>query len=202
MVDCRFFQKYMHQYFDGELNPREKKLLNEHMRECGACDRHFHQLEKTLALLQSASHVQVPDNFTQSVMAQLPDNKEKRNWKSFFKKHPFLVAVSLFILLMSGSLFSVWNGGEQDFQLTASHPEKLRIDKENGVVIVPEDTVVEGDIVVRHGSIQVEGEVKGNVVAIEGDVFLASTAAVSGQAEEIDQILEWVWYHIKKMIPF
>ena len=48
----------------------------------------------------------------------------------------------------------------------------------------------------KNGDIVIEGEVDGNVTVINGQ-YMASTAVVTGQIEEIDEMFEWLWYKIK-----
>lgn len=138
-------------------------------------------------------------------MAALPPKKPKKrkmDWKKFLFKQPFLVAASLFILFMTGSMFSTWSQGRDQFQVSAPQQQHLVIDEANHTVIVPRGHKVEGNIEVRNGTINVEGEVTGNVVAINGDIVRASTAHISGEVEEIHVVLQWIWYNTKKIVHF
>ncbi len=201
-MDCRSAYQQMHIILDGDMSPREKQLFLQHMEHCRQCKSHYDQLQKTEMMLRSAAQnygLTASPGFTEKVIRQLPHEGFVNKWKRFMKRHPFLVAAVLFFVLMGGSLYSTWNEGTEQFQLTAAYPEKLQVDHVRMTVVVPEDTVIDGDIVVKNGTIEVNGEVKGNVVAIDGEVLLASTAHVSGQAQEINQLLEWIWYYIKKM---
>ncbi|MDZ7260539.1 MAG: DUF5686 family protein [candidate division KSB1 bacterium] len=54
-----------------------------------------------------------------------------------------------------------------------------------GDVVVEKDEVLEGDVVVMKGTIAIKGEVEGNVVAIWGDVDLASTGYVEGDVVSV-----------------
>lgn len=199
-MSCREVYTLMHKYLDGEADSAEKSALHQHVEQCMPCKDRFIQLQKTVALVQSASHVYAPEDFAAKLIQKLPPNKSSAHWKRWMKNHPFVVAASLFMLLMSGSLFSLWNEDGRQLQVTASQPEQLQVDEERQMVIVPVGSVITGDIVVRYGDINILGEVQGSVVAIKGDVLLASTATVSGRTEEIDQILEWIWYYIKKAV--
>ena len=67
---------------------------------------------------------------------------------------------------------------------------------EGQTVIVPEGKTVKGDIVVKNGDIVVKGAVDGNITVINGK-YMASTANVTGQIEEVDEVFEWLWYKIK-----
>jgi len=67
-------------------------------------------------------------------------------------------------------------------------------------VIVPEGEVIEGDLVVKNGNLRIEGQVDGNVTVIRGTKYMASTAVVTGNSEEIDEVFDWLWYKIKKTV--
>lgn len=184
---------YMHEYLDDEISAEHEKELREHIHCCMDCKLHFHQLKKTIALVQSASHIQAPSNFTENIMANLPREKRKVGVKRWFMHHPLLTAASLFLVLMAGSLLSTWN---QDQQFSVSKQPNLVI--QNDTVIVPEGQVVKGDVLVRNGKLKIEGKVDGNVTVINGEQYMASAGKVTGEIQEINEVFEWLWYHIQE----
>lgn len=190
----------MHDYLDEEIEPEQEATLMEHLKSCGDCRKHFHELEKSIALVKSISHVQVPDDFTQKVMMNLPREKKKVSMGRWFSRHPVLTAASVFIIFMSASFFSMWNG-EDNFSVTKN--PKLVI--ENNTAIVPEGETIEGDIVVKNGNIRIEGKIDGDVTVINGEIvngekYMASVGQVTGDIEEINEVFEWLWYQMKKII--
>lgn len=192
--------EYMHDYLDEEIEPEQEATLMEHLKSCDDCKKHFLELEKSIALVKSISHVQAPDNFSQKVMMNLPKEKKKVSMNRWFSRHPVLTAASVFIIFMSASFFSAWNG-EDNFSVTKN--PKLVI--ENNTAIVPEGETIEGDIVVKNGNIRIEGKVEGDVTVINGEIvngekYMASVGQVTGEIEEINEAFEWLWYQIKKMI--
>jgi len=189
---------YMHEYLDDEISAEEEKVLREHLQSCKDCLEHFHELRKTIALVQSTSHIQAPSNFTASVMAKLPKEKRKVGFQRWIRQHPLFTAASLFLVLMMGSLFSTW---EEDHQFSVSKQPNLLV--RNDTVIVPEGEVVKGDVVVKNGKLQIEGQVEGDVTVINGEVingkqYLASAGQVTGEIKEVNALFDWMWYHIKK----
>lgn len=191
---------YMHDYLDEEIEPEQEATLMEHLKSCDDCRKHFHELEKSIALVKSISHVQAPDDFTQKVMMNLPREKKKVSMGRWFSRHPVLTAASVFIIFMSASFFSMWNG-EDNFSVTKN--PKLVI--ENNTAIVPEGETIEGDIVVKNGNIRIEGKVDGDVTVINGEIvngekYMASVGQVTGDIEEINEVFEWLWYQMKKII--
>ncbi|MDQ0232399.1 anti-sigma factor family protein [Metabacillus malikii] len=188
------FVHLLHKYMDQELTTQEEEMVKDHLHSCQECYQHFHELEKTVALVQSTSHIEAPRNFTQSVMSNLPREKRTVSWNRWVKGHPLLSAASLFILLMTGSLFSAWN---EDQNFSVSKQSNLVV--ENSQVIVPEGEVVKGDVTVKNGSLRIEGTIEGNVTVINGEQYLASAGHVTGEIEVIDEMFEWLWYHMKSL---
>lgn len=187
------FIDYMHEYLDEEIPEEHEKALREHLQSCRDCQEYFRELNKAIALVQSTSHIQAPEDFTSKVMAGLPKEKKKTEIQRWFRSHPLLTAASLFLALMTGSIFSTWN---EDHQFSVSKQPNLIV--ENDTVIVPEGEVVKGDVVVRNGKVKIEGVVQGNVTVINGEKYLASAGDVTGEITEVNKVFEWIWYHIKK----
>lgn len=192
----------MHEYLDGDISSQHEKELREHLQTCSACKQQFEELEKTIALVQSTSHIQAPPGFTEKVLMNLPREKKNVSIKRWFGRHPFLTAAIIFFTLMTGSMLSTWETDEQ-FTVT-KHPDIII---ENNTAIVPENVTITGDIVVKNGDILIAGKVEGNVTVINGKVieddkvdggnYLASAGEVTGDIEEIDQVFEWLWFQIK-----
>jgi len=183
---------FMHDYLDEDITEKKEQELREHLQTCAACKQHFDELKKTIAFVQSTSHVKAPVDFTANVIANLPKEKRKVEISRWFKQHPLFSAASLFLILMAGSLFSSWSQNEQ-----FSYSKQPNLEVENDTVIVPEGEVVKGDLVVRNGKIQIEGEVQGDVTVINGEKYLAGAGKVTGEISEVDALFEWIWYHIK-----
>ncbi|MBY0099540.1 anti-sigma factor family protein [Mesobacillus maritimus] len=186
---------YMHEFLDEDISNENEQELREHLRTCPSCEQHFKELKKAIAFVQSTAHIKAPDDFTSGIMANLPKEDKRIEVSRWLKHHPLLAAASLFIVLMAGSLFTSWN---QDEQFSFSKQPNLVV--ENNTVIVPEGEVVTGDIVVRNGKVQIEGEVQGDVTVINGEKYLASAGHVTGEIREVDALFEWIWYHIKTTV--
>jgi anti-sigma factor RsiW len=197
-VECKQWKDTIHGYLDQELNQEETNELLQHTEHCQECHAELHELKQTIMLLKDASPVTAPADFTTKIMNQLPHESIWVKLNRWVKGHPALVAASIFLLLMTGSFASIWSEGEDQFYVSVPNTEQIVIDKEKGLVIVPEGEVIQGDITVRNGSVDIRGEVNGDVIVIDGEIYQASTAQIIGQTEEIDQFLNWAWYQIKK----
>lgn len=183
----------MHEYLDEEITPEQERTLREHLQGCKECEAIFNELKKTIAFVKSISNMQAPADFTANVLSRLPKEKRKIWMQRWLKNHPMLAAASLFFILMMGSLFSTWN---QDREFSVSKQKNLVV--KNNTVIVPKGETVKGDVIVRNGKLQIEGEVQGDVTVINGEKYLASAGHVTGQIEEVNEVFDWIWYHIKK----
>ncbi|MFD2706310.1 zf-HC2 domain-containing protein [Salibacterium lacus] len=192
------YEILLDKYLDAGINQEERSELFEHMETCEDCAARCRELKKAVMLVQSSSHISAPDGFTESVMNSLPNQKKRVTWKKWSRQHPFFVAASLFIVLMVSSLFSVWNeqaGGD----ISVQGSRNVMIDEDAGTVTIPEGETVEGDLMVRNAKVEVEGEITGSLTVINGEKYLASAGDVAGDIEEVDQVLEWIWYHTKQI---
>jgi anti-sigma factor RsiW len=183
----------MHEYLDEEIDPENEMILREHLKGCKECETLFNEFKKTIAVVKGTSKMQAPPDFTAKVMASLPKEKKKVGMQRWLRNHPLIAAASLFLVLMMGSVLSTWN---QEREFSVSKQENLVV--QNNTVIVPEGEVVKGDVIVRNGELKIEGEVQGDVTVINGEKYLASAGHVTGQIEEVNEVFDWIWYHMKK----
>lgn len=185
------YVEYMHEYLDGDISREHEQELKKHLQQCADCKQHMHELNDAVAFIKSATHVMAPAGLEASVMSRLPRRKNMVGIQKWFRRHPGFVAAAVFMLLMGATFFTSMSNDEQ-FSFT----KQPNLVVEGETVIVPEGEVVKGDLVVRNGDLIIEGQVEGNVTVINGQ-YMASTAVVTGQIEEIDQTFELIWYEIK-----
>lgn len=181
----------MDDYLDGDISQNDERQLREHLESCSDCRKLYQELSKTIAFVQSASHIQAPADFVQKTMARLPKEKQRAGVQRWFRRHPMLAAAALFCVLMSAALFTNFND-DQQFAFT----KQPNLVVEGQTVIVPEGEKVVGDLTVRNGDLRVEGELEGDVTIVNGQ-YMASSGVITGEIEEIDQAFEWLWYTIK-----
>jgi anti-sigma factor RsiW len=198
-MDCREQIALIHLFLDGEIDEAEHRLLQDHLSQCGNCRQVLYEHQKSIALVQSLSHVHAPEGFTERVMAYIPASSRNTRFSNWLRNHPFLTAAAVFFVLMTSSLMASWFDRDETLHVSSPNMDKLLIDQKRNTVIVPEGITVHGDLIVRNGNVQVNGEVRGNVVAIEGTVFKASTAQIAGNAESIEQIVDYIWYQLKNL---
>src|SRR5690625_2824952 len=127
----------MHRYLDGGLTTAEDNKLRLHLEDCEVCQQHFHELKRTITLIQSAESVTAPEGFTANVMNSLPSEKKRVRYMRWFKAHPIITAAAIFFIFMVGGMLSMW---DQNTELVVSKEEDLIIDGDT--VIVPPNVVV------------------------------------------------------------
>ncbi|ALX49340.1 zf-HC2 domain-containing protein [Lentibacillus amyloliquefaciens] len=196
--------KLMHQYLDGGLEKQEEDKLRAHLEECEACQQHFHELKRTITLVQSAGQYKAPDHFTGEVMKKLPAEKKRVKYSRWFKAHPIFTSAAIFFIFMFTGILSSWN---QDNELVVSKQENLEI--VDDTVIVPEDVTVTGDLTVKNGNLRIDGTVDGDVRLVNGDLIeestmegselMASTGEINGELQQVDQMFEWLWFSLKDL---
>jgi len=191
-----YLYEYMQEFLDGDIPAEHDRVLKEHLRTCKDCRDYFYELKRTEMFIKSLANVHAPDGFTDEVLNRLPKAAKKARLRHWFSHHPFLTAAAIFLLLMSGSTFSAWADNHEDFSVT-KQPDLII---KNDTAIVPEGKTINGDIVVRNGSIRIEGKVDGDVTVINGEKYIASAGEVTGDIQEINQLFEWIWFDIKNKV--
>ena len=185
----------MHAYLDGDISRDEEQTLQEHLNACPQCQDMMEEFKMSEQLLHSASPIEAPVGFVSGVMTRLPKEKSQAGISRILRRHPFMAAAALFFLLMSATLFSNFSNNQQ-FSFT----KQPNLVIEGETVVVPAGEIIKGDMVVKNGNIRIEGEVDGNVTVIRGSKYMASTAVVTGNIEEIDKAFDWLWYKIKELV--
>jgi anti-sigma factor RsiW len=193
-MDCKQAISLIHDYLDENLPAMDVASLEQHLSQCTDCRNRLKRLELTEAMVRSLAEPPVPDDLSERIMRSLP--KRKRNaGVGWIKRHPGLAVASVFLVIMAASFFTYW---EQDGELVVkgSNLDAQGIVIEGNKVVVPEGSKVVGDLTVENGEMQVYGEVQGNVTVIDGTLYQASTANISGQVTSINQAIDWIWYKL------
>jgi anti-sigma factor RsiW len=190
-MNCIEALPMLHQYLDGDLSGQEAKGLKEHLMACPACRNRLQQLEKVEALVQSWPAPQLPEGITERIMNALPPERRTGSWNRWFRKHPAVSVAAVFALVMMGSFLTGWN---QDKELLVKGSDLESVVIKGDTVYVPAGKTIAGNLTVENGRLEVEGDIKGDIVVIDGKVNLASTAHISGQVTQIDEAFSWLWF--------
>jgi len=208
-VKCKKrYSQLIHNYLDGDLTKKDEIILRNHLEGCKTCQAHFHELNRTITLIQSTEQHKAPNGFVKDVMEKLP--AEKRYFKLIrtIKRHPILAIATILFLVLSSTIFFIWN---QDSELIVSKQEDLEI--KGDMVIVPEGVVIDGDLYVKNGDLKIDGIVKGDVTLVNGNLImeddhnniheedlLVTVEEVNGEFYHLNQMFAWIWYHIKSLL--
>jgi anti-sigma factor RsiW len=197
-MECKLAVSMMHDYLDDDLPELQQRELKEHLLSCTGCRAKFKELEQTDMLMFSLMHQNpvASEDLVGRIMNSLPKSKKERAFITWIKRHPALTAASVFILVMLMSSVTFWN---QDRQLVVRGTDLDQVVIKGDTVIVPSGKIISGDLTVENGQTQVYGEVNGNVTVIDGSLYQASTAHISGQVKSIDQAVSWLWYKVTNM---
>lgn len=194
-MKCKEALPLMHDYLDGELDKGGILALKEHLQTCSFCSKLFRQFEMTDAMVKSFPHIAAPDGLKDKIMLALPPVRRKRTLGSWLRRHPAVSVAAVFVLVMLGSYASLWN---EDHELVVKGSDLEQVVIKGDTVIVPEGHKITGNLMVRSGKLQVDGDINGNLVVIDGSVNMASTAHISGQVTKIDEAAEWIWFQISE----
>lgn len=194
-MDCKEALPLLHEYLDGELQRVEAAKLKQHLAECAGCRKRLAQFEKVEALIQAWPKPEVPADMASRIMQSLPPARRKP-WYSWVRRHPAISVAVVFLMVMAASFASLW---DEDKELMLKGDDLQAVVIEGNTVIVPEGKTVTGDLTVKGGKLQVEGDVQGNLVVIDGSVVMASTAHISGQVKTIDEAFSWVWFKVNEL---
>ncbi|MFD3271741.1 zf-HC2 domain-containing protein [Paenibacillus dendritiformis] len=197
-MDCKQAVSLMHDLLDDDLDRECAVELKKHMLGCPACHERFRELEHTDRLLYGFNHRLQPvsEDLTDRIMSIIPKPKQRSAFSVWVKRHPAITVAAVFVLVMMTSWLSMWNS---DKQLVVKGSNLDGVVIENNVVIVPPDKEVAGDLTIRNGAAEVYGKVKGDVTVIDGKLFQASTANISGSVHQIDEAISWIWYQITSL---
>lgn len=196
-MDCKEALPWIHEYLDGDLERAYALELKQHLISCSDCNQVFKQLENIEALVMHLPKRPTPDGLKDRIMLSLPKPLKRTSWLKWARRHPSITVASLFIMVMLASFASLW---DQDMQMVVKGSNLDQVVIRGDTVYIPSGHTVEGNLMVKRGKIQVDGQVNGNLVVIDGSYNLASTAKISGQVKQVDQAIGWLWFEVKELI--
>jgi len=91
-MNCKKIKKLLQLYIDNTLTFGEKQLVEKHLEECSECQAELKSLFTTVRLMKSLPEVSTPPNFTENLMANISQIKDKEReriipaWQISLKK--------------------------------------------------------------------------------------------------------------------
>lgn len=194
-MSCKQAASYMHDYLDNTIEGSDAVWLKQHLERCPECMERFKQMQLTDAWVRTLPTPPTSDDLAARIMNSLP-RRRRHVWLEWVRRRPALTAAAIFGILMICSLLAV-QGQEKDLVVRGSDLDGLVI--EGRTVIVPEGSKITGNITVENGEMEVFGEVDGDLTVIDGTIYQASTANISGQVTKINQAVDWLWYKLESV---
>ena len=197
-MECKIAVSLIHDYLDDDLSKEQGLMLKSHLLSCDQCRMRFNELEQTDMMLYCLpQHIPTASKeLTERILNTLPQTKEPQIWVKWMKRHPAVTAAAIFLVVMLLSVINVFN---QNSELVIQGNDLDQIIIEGNTVIVPEGNVISGDLTIENGKAEVFGSVEGNLTVIDGSLYTASTAQISGNIKSVDRALDWIWYKISNV---
>ena len=193
-MNCKRAIPLMHDYLDGDLTGTSAVELKLHLTHCASCQAHYAKLERAGALISSLKPVAAPEHIsTERILQGLPTPAKRKVWMKWLRRHPAASVAAVFVFVMLGSFMSMWN---DDKQLAVRGSDLEQVVIKGNTVVVPEGRTVQGNLIVEHGEVKVDGAINGNLVVIDGTFAMASTAQISGEITRVNQAIEWLWFKV------
>jgi anti-sigma factor RsiW len=196
-MNCKEALPWMHEYLDDDLTGTPLTELKKHLISCTDCNERFRKMQNAEALVRSLPHLKASPDLTDRIMASLPKPKKRNSWLEWIKRHPAVSVASMFLFVMLSTSLTMWN---QDTQMVVKGANLEQVVITGDTVYVPAGHTYNGNLMVKRGKVQVDGEVNGNIVVIDGSYKAASTAIISGKVKQIDQALDWLWFEVNEYI--
>ena len=101
MKSCKEYRKDINDLFDNELKIDEKKLLEEHLKECKECNEYFKKIKSLRALLSNLPTIGPSENFNILLREKIrrEDLKQKTVYSSSKRLYPvFAIGISILII--------------------------------------------------------------------------------------------------------
>lgn len=183
---CREIEPLVDRYLDHEITVADYRRLREHLSGCPRCREDWDALERSLQQVHALPQVHVSDEFMPSLLAKLPaGTRTRRPWRRWVLEVAAAAAVVLIIGAGSSSRYAAM------VSVPGSRGPKTVTARE--VTVLPQNTVLSGDLTVVNGDVYVAGKVAGNIKCVGGQVRPARRVNVqqrSGIERFVGQITE------------
>nr|QFU78449.1 Anti-sigma-W factor RsiW [uncultured bacterium] len=178
-MECSEARRLLHAALEEDIDLHTRRKLEQHLQHCPACRSVQCTLKQTVAALQQLPPLSAPDNFTASVMSQLPPQvssfRINRSWLH--------VACTLVVLalIVASPIYLWWTLSSP--QLVAQERELIM--QEGSLFVVPAGQTVQGNLTVYRGKLLIMGEVQGDISTVEAAVELGPEGIHHGKVESV-----------------
>lgn len=125
-MECSEVQKRLAAYIEKVLTPKQKALIDAHLKGCKGCKESLADLKKTIKYVQKLEEVEPPPWLAQKVMAQVRSEAEARRgvWQRLFS--PFHIKIPLealaLVLVAVGTIY-IFKAMQPEMQLAQAPTE-------------------------------------------------------------------------------
>ncbi len=141
MKKCSAIEDLLPLYSDGSLSDEEKRVVEEHLSDCAACQKELAYLQKAGQLVNHLSDVEEPPWFQQKIVARV---REEAGKKSLAQKWFYPIRIKIPIQIMATIVIAVLavylyrSGDEQVKQILPSAAKPvIEIQKEQAPAQMP-----------------------------------------------------------------
>lgn len=187
-AECVQIEPLFDKYLDGDITVQEYRLLRTHLSQCPPCHDDWHNLERAIRQVENLSEHKPSDEFMPKLLTRLPSQRRfPKQWRLWVAG---VAAAGLFIAVVG--LSSMSDGYMA--MMTLPGPGGSRTVPTQRVTVLPDDTVLQGDLTVVNGDVYVAGRVEGNVSAVGGRV-----SSVDGLKVEKAPLLQRIGQYLQRV---
>jgi hypothetical protein len=86
MIPCQRFRKKLFNFIDDELDILQKKVVEQHLKECSHCREFLNQIHSLRSRIQNLTHIQTSENF--NVLLRERIRREMAGKREFVPRTP------------------------------------------------------------------------------------------------------------------
>lgn len=105
MNTCASYVALLDGYIDGILSPKEAEMVENHLKTCPDCAQYIADIQAIEADFPTVDDVALPENFTQSVMAEVAKHPRKTRKPSLAQRFALPAVACLAVLVYVGHDF-------------------------------------------------------------------------------------------------
>ncbi len=114
---CNEIQDQLSAYFEGELEPAERRAIEFHLEECARCRQELALLQRTVSTLQSLEEIETPPGLTAAIRAAV-GAREQFSWRRlasrlFFPLHIKLPLEAMALVLITLGVVYVYRSAPE-----------------------------------------------------------------------------------------
>ncbi len=126
-MECKTIQESLSAYIDGALPPKEKDLVEEHLRLCRVCSETLGDLKKTVEQVRQIEEVEPPPWLAQKVMARVRSEVPPEKGiiqKIFYPLHIKLPIGACVAVLIAVTTIYIYKTMQPEMKLAKAPPEE------------------------------------------------------------------------------